>query len=345
MNHRPKISAQVYLWAAMLLFATSNSLVRKLTQLGAMNLIGDRNPISPCNVLFASNLCALLVLIPVFHRQLTWKTIKSITRQEWGTLVLVATLSGAIAPASIFIALSHTMVSNVVLIGRIEPPIVLALSVWLLHDRVNRWEIAGTFLAIVGVICTILLQHPMVSQAAPQAGSTGGVGQGEIYTLIAVVASAVGGVINKARLNTIPLGLYMVVRMIIGTIAFFILANLLYGPHHFMEVTSPVLWRWMLGYGVIIVALGQFLWFRGGRQAPISTALVVNSFSPIAGIFAAYLILGERPMAAQYIGGSIILLGIILSQFGIWRKSLALRQPQPRPSVQQMESALGFKGV
>lgn len=344
MTSRPKIPAQAFLWVAMLLFATSNSLVRKLTELGAQNLIDNRNPISPCNVLFVSNLCALLVLIPIFHRQLTPKIVKSVTRPEWGSLVLVSTLSGAIAPACIFIALSYTMVSNVVLVGRLEPPLVLALSVWFLHARVHRWEIWGTFIAILGVACIILLQHPMMSgTAAPSAGWS--LGKGEIFTLVGVLASATGGVLNKAKLSKIPLGLYLVVRTIIGTIAFFILANLLYGPHHFMDVTAPLLWQWMLVYGIIIVALGQFLWFRGIRMSPISTTLVVNAFSPIAGIVAAYFILHERPTTAHYIGGSLVLLGIVLSQLGIWKKSAGQSPPLSNATVQQMESALGFKGV
>ncbi len=330
----------------MLLFATSNSLVRKLTEIGAQNLIDNRNPISPCNVLFASNLCALLVLIPIFHRQLTPKIIKSVTRREWGTLVLVSTLSSAIAPASIFIALSHTMVSNVVLVGRLEPPLVLALSVWLLHARVHRWEIWGTFLSILGVVCIILLQHPMMSMMSGNAAAgSWSLGKGEIFTLIGVLASATGGVLNKAKLGNIPLGLYLVVRTIFGTIAFFSLANLLYGPHHFMDVTAPFLWQWMLGYGIIIVALGQFLWVRGIRRSPISTTLVVNAFSPIAGIVAAYFILHERPTTAHYIGGSLVLAGIALSQLGIWKKSAIPSPPLSNATVQQMESTLGFKGV
>jgi hypothetical protein len=63
-----KIPGQVYLWLAVPILAASSSVVRKLTELGAMQSIHGHNPISFCNVLFAGNLCALTVLVAVYHR-------------------------------------------------------------------------------------------------------------------------------------------------------------------------------------------------------------------------------------------------------------------------------------
>jgi len=146
-----KIPGQLYLWIAVILFAASNSVAQKLTDVGTYHLIDGRNPISPCNVLFVSNLCALLVLVLLFWSQLNNQVLKSILLQDWIILLFVSILSGAIAPTFIFTALSQTRVNNVILIGRIEPPLILALSIWLLHSRLNRWEVVGTLISLVGV--------------------------------------------------------------------------------------------------------------------------------------------------------------------------------------------------
>ena len=69
-------------------------------------------------------------------------------------------LSGALAPALTFIALNLTAVNNVVLIGRIESHLILALSILILGDRVNLWVIAGAIVSFVGVALTIVLQAP-----------------------------------------------------------------------------------------------------------------------------------------------------------------------------------------
>lgn len=334
------IPGQLYLWIAVILFAASNSVVRKLTDIGAQQLIAGRNPISLCNVLFVSNLCALLVLIPRFYRQLHVRVLRQISRNEWITLVVVAILSGALAPALIFTALAETMVSNVIIVGRVEPPLILALSVWLLHDRLNRLEIIGPGVSLVGVILTIALQHPETS--AFQMGMIS-LGKGEVLTLFGVSAAAIATVISKARLGQIPLGLYTIVRMLIGTIVFFVLAILLYGSEHFVDAFSPFLWQWMLVYGIVIVAIGQLCWFKGLRASTTSEASLVNSFSPVAGILAAYLILGEQLTIAHYLGGAVILVGLLISQIGIRNRS-AVRVTEPS-AVQQMEAEVGFKGI
>ncbi|NER87952.1 DMT family transporter [Moorena sp. SIO3A2] len=155
-----RIPGRGYLLIAILIFAAANSVIRKLTDLGADNLIDGRNPISFCNVLFVGNLCALLALIAIYGRQWNFRALRQLSGTDWLGLLGVAVLSGALAPSLIFIALERTAVNNVVLIGRIEPPLALALSVLLLKERVNRWVIAGAIISFIGVILTIVLQPP-----------------------------------------------------------------------------------------------------------------------------------------------------------------------------------------
>lgn len=342
MKFTKEIPGQVYLGLAVIMFAASNSIVRKLSDIGAQHLVEGRNPISLCNVLFVSNLCALLVLIPGFYRQLSWQNFRKISRQEWFSLVIMAILSGALVPAFIFTALSETMVSNVIIIGRVEPPLILALSFWLLGDRLHRLEVIGTFVSLVGVVLTFILQSPQNNSFSMGFMA---LGKGEILTLLAIVASAIATIISKAKLNRISLGIYINFRMLVGTIVFFVLANLLYGSHHFAEAFSPFLWQWMLLYGIVIVAVGQFCLFKGLKAVTISEASLINSFSPVAGIIAAALILGEKLTIAHYIGGIVIIAGLLLTQIGIWQKNSSKKPVSKVVSVKQMEAKIGFKGI
>jgi drug/metabolite transporter (DMT)-like permease len=215
------------------------------------------------------------------------------------------------------------------------------LSVWFLGDLLNRWEIIGTLVAILGVGLTIALQTPI----EPAMSGLISLGKGDLLTLFGVSAGAIATVISKAKLGHIPLGPFTILRTLIATVVFFVLALGLYGSNHFAEAFSPLLWQWMLGYGVVIVAIGQLLWYRGVRESTSSEVSLVNSFSPIAGILAAALILKELPTTAQYLGGAVILVGIILTQLGIWRKSIH-RTPITNPSTMQAaEAGIGFKGT
>ncbi len=334
----PRVSSQVYLWIAVILFAASNSFVRKLNEIGEQHLISGRNPISPCNILFVSNICALLVLSIVNYNQLNLKSLKQISQREWLALVVVAILSGTLTPGFLFQALTLTKVTNIILIGRIEPLLILAISIWFFREVINRWEIIGAFTSFLGVIIIFGL-------SSIGAESTITFGQGEFLMLIGLLTGIIGNIISKIYLNNLPPFILTIMRMLIATIAFFWLAIYLYGSQHFAEAFSPFLWEWMLVYGAVIVALGQFLWAKGIKDATLSEASLAGSFSPIVGVISAYLILNEKLMFSDYVGGFVIIIGLVLSQIGIRQKTLLVERINTMNNMREAEMGLGFKGV
>jgi drug/metabolite transporter (DMT)-like permease len=338
-----QIPGQVYLWLAILIFGVSGAVTRKLTEIGAQHLIDDRNPISLCNVLFVGNLCALLVLTVLYWRQWNQPNLQQISKQNWLILTLVAILGGALAPAFIFQALALTNVNNIVLIGRLEPPLTLALSVWWLKERVTRWEFIGAFLAFLGIVLSVILQAPTANMM--KMGNFT-IGVGEILTAIAAVAISISTIIGKRYIAHIPIGIYSIYRTGLGTVIFFFIALILYGKEHFVDVFSPFLWKWMLVYSAVIVVLGQIFWLRGLNTSPVATVSLASSFTPVVSILGAYLILGEVPTQAQYIGGSLVLLGIFLSQIGNKKKvsKNEAAQISPVETEQMAEAKMGFKG-
>ena|ERR687885_1036524 len=337
-----RIPGRTYLLIAIIIFGAANAITRKVTEIGAQNLIDGRNPISFCNVLFVGNLCALILLIFIYGKQ--WKAypLRQLSRTDWLSLIGVAILAGALAPGLIFLALSLTNVNNVVLISRIEPPLTLALSILLLRERVNRWVIAGSVISFVGVALTILLQKPQGSMV-----EMGGlqVGQGEVMVAVGAVSLAIATIISKVKLRDIPLGVFSIVRTVIGTVVFFAIALTLYGPVHFIDVFSPVLWQWMLLYSAIIVVVGQLCWLTGLKRTSASEVSLANSFNPIVGILAAYFILAEVPTLAQYIGGVVILGGIALNQIGVVRQGATTPVVPQLSPAKEIDMEVGFKGL
>ncbi|MBD2773617.1 DMT family transporter [Iningainema tapete] len=343
-NLNRKIPGKTYLWLAILIFGAANAITRKLTEIGAQNLIDGRNPISFCNVLFVGNICALVMLILIYRRQWNIANLKQISWQNWLSLSFMAILSGALAPSLIFIALDHTMVTNVILIGRIETPLTLALSIWLIKERVNILTIFGAIISLLGVFTTVFLQVLWENMMSPSVFMT--VGVGEIMVGIAAIALSISTIISKTSLQQIPLGIFSVFRISLATIVFFCIVLYLYGSQHFIDVFAPFLWQWMLIYSAVIVVFGQICWFTGLKRATTSDISLASSFTPIAGILAAYFILKEAPTAAQYIGGSIVLLGIFLSHLGNQRQQHSLNTSVARNNIEQkMTNAGGFQGL
>jgi drug/metabolite transporter (DMT)-like permease len=302
-----RIPGQAYLWMAVLIFGASSSVTRKLTQIGAMQLVNGHNPISFCNVLFAGNLCALGVMLLLYRHQLTAANVKQITRSEWGYLTIVAILSGAIVPALVFQALALSPVNTIILLGRLELPLALIASRVVLKETINRNRYVAAVIVLVGIFIAVL------GNPANSSGLMIQLGLGEILTIISVVLASVSSVINKQKLIQLPLGIIHVVRTGLGSVIFFIVANVLFGPEHFGDIFSPFLWQWMLVYGGIIVVLGQSFWAKGFRQSPVSISAIVACFGPIAGMVFAYLILAEVPTSGQLWGCGILMIGLLVS--------------------------------
>lgn len=335
---RDRIPGRAYLLIAVIIFAASNAIVRILTDLGAEHPIDGRNPISFCNVLFIGNLVALIVLVLVYRSQVTRAALAKITAQDWVSLVIVSLLSGALAPSLIFMALELTAVNNVVLLGRIEPPLSLALAIVFVGDRVGRLTLIGSALSFIGVALTVLLQTPG-AEMMQTAGLS--IGRGEVFALVGAVALAVSTMFSRKALKNVPIGMFSIVRTAIGTTVFFAVVMILYSPDHFIDVGSPFLWQWMLVYGGVIVVGGQLCWFTGLKTSVTSEVSLASSFSPIAGVLAAFLLLGDAPTLAQYIGGAVIVAGIICNQIEVQTRSL----PPVVSPAKELDIEVGFKGM
>jgi drug/metabolite transporter (DMT)-like permease len=330
-KHLAKIPGQAYLWLAVLIFGASSAVTRKLIEVGDSQFMDDHNPISLCNVLFVGNLCALGLMLILYHKQLSIKNFQQITKTQWVSLVTVAILSGALAPAAIFQALELSPVNNIVLLGRLEIPLVLVLSRIVLKEKLQRYQKIGAVVILLGIIISVMRGRSELSIA----GLT--FGQGELLTIFATVLLSVSNVISKQQLSEVPLGINGIFKTSLGTFVFFWTAVALYGAGHFGEMFHPYLWQWMLIYGGIIVVVGQSFWLKGLRTVTVSSAALVSCFHPIAGMFFSYLILAELPTSYQVLGGGVILFGLLLSQ----KKTL----PQSARSPDESTISVGFKGL
>lgn len=83
-----------------------------------------------------------------------------------------------------------------------------------------------------------------------------------------------------------------------------------------------------------------------GLKNATSTELNLASLlNPIAAIVMGYLILGEAPTLAQYLGGSLLFVGIVLGFIGNLYEAKINRQLVDLNPRDAMETAIGFRGV
>jgi drug/metabolite transporter (DMT)-like permease len=59
----------------------------------------------------------------------------------------------------------------------------------------------------------------------------------------------------------------------------------------------------------------------------------------------AYVILGEIPTLAQYLGGSLLLVGVIISFIGNSYQSKINRESNKSSAIEKMDTPTGFRGI
>ena len=324
-------------WVSLLIFAASNSVVALLSQLGAMHPVDGRNAISFCNLLFVGNLCAFLSLSVIYWKLWTRKNLAVLTGRDWAHLLTVAILSGALAPTLIFFALDQTTVTNVLLMGRIEPPLLLLCSAVFFKEKVDRWAIIGTVITIAGALVIFGLQY----EDDPMA-----FGIGELYAGTAAVIWVVVTLISVQYLQHVPIGILSTIRTLVGALVFAAIVLVLWGPDHFQDALSPFLWKWMMVYGGIIIVTGQLLWYKGITMTSASQVSLASAFTPVAGVIFAVLLLGETVNTAIIVGGAIIVLGIATAQLGpVFERRRQIRGGPATGEAVKLEGGVNFRGV
>lgn len=331
---RPSLRGILSVWVAVIIFGAANSLVQLLTQLGAAHPVDGRNPISFCNVLFVGNLFAFFALSVLYRKQCTSDAVRKLKVSDWAALSALTFFSTILAPSLIFLALERTEVTNVILLGRLEPVVFMALTALILGEKSNRWNLLALLLTFTGVVAALTWQAM---------GDYHQFGSGELMVISAACISAASSIASKVWLKRIPIGIFMIFRTGMGAIIFFWIAAYLFGFNHFQDVFSPFLLQWMVVYVAIVVVGGQVFWFTGLKACNSITIALASTFLPIIGVGFAVLLLGSTPTSPI-----LLAIGFFLASFAVVSISaLKNRQEisQSLPTNPALEDTCGFKGV
>ncbi|MEM6698707.1 MAG: DMT family transporter, partial [Bacteroidota bacterium] len=243
-------------------------MVKLLVQQGGKNGLQYPRSISFCNVLFVGNLCAGLLVVAMFDTKKILLELKESTRRK-KMMLLSSSLTAIIYPALIFTALEFTSVTNVVLLSRFEVIIFILLSIFLYKIRLNIYQHIGYVMigaAVIGL--TLVNDNFMFSR-------------GDVLILIATVFFAVNSILSKELLKLTSLPTFLFTRNFCSALVFLAIGIYLYGWHHFQHAFRGNLWSIMLFYALIIIVLGQYLWFRYKTEVNFSATawlLIINPF-------------------------------------------------------------------
>lgn len=306
------VGGAVLAWLAVLIYASSNSIVSALVDIGEMNLLADgRNAITHTNLLLLGSLLSIPVLVALYRRDLTLKNVRSLRAADWKMMTLSAVLSSALTPGLFFFALAHTSVTKVVMIGRIEPPLFLLAAYFLLNETFRARVMIASLIAIAGAFVII---------AGCDDGGFANFGKGEWAAVAGTVSYVASTIVTRRNLRSAPMGLFFIYRTVIGCAIYFVAVSALFGVDTFRDIFSPVLWNWIWIYAGIALVMGPIVWSMALKTATSEELTLANSFAPLAGVFFAVSIAGETPSDGILPGAAIILISIAYGRGFIGRR-------------------------
>ena len=259
--------------------------------------------ISVCNVLFVGNLCASLVVLITFGPRRINQQLQRLAPRVRFELYGFAALS-AMLSSLIFTALETTTVTNVVLLARLGPVLYVIGSAIVFTNAIRKPEWMGFSMIVLGVLATVF------------AGNRFHLAWGDLLILVSTVFYAAVTMMSKRLLPSTGLPALVFARNFFSAIFFFVLANILFGPSHFVDAFYGPLWAIMLVYALVVVVVAQFAWYKA--IAVLSPASVARwtVLTPVLAFGYAFVINGERPTLMHVVALVCVTTGIVVSNLG-----------------------------
>lgn len=220
-----------------------------------------------------------------------------------------------------FVGLADIPASDSALIVPTTIPLATALFATLIHEQLTSRKLLGFAIASAGAVLVIV--------AGQQTGTdvSGLRLRGDLMEVGAAVGWAASLTIGAIVLRKESVLGYVTLMVVIGTAMLVPLGAL---PQGYRDVASWSTDTWLAAgfLGVFSTALAYVLFLWAVKRFGAGLAAMVSYLTPIATLILAFLILGERPLLLQLVGGAVIVIGV----------RVAARHPHPALTEQSLAS-------
>jgi drug/metabolite transporter (DMT)-like permease len=283
-------SAEVRLVVAVLIWGANFSFIK----LGMASIPG----LGFAGLRFTAATILLFLLLRWREGRVTWPA------EGWGRLILLGLLGNTGYQILFMYGLSHTSVGNVALLVGTSPVMVAVLASITGIERLTAATRAGVVLAFGGVLLVLsrsglrLGMETLRGDAAVFLASLCWAG----YTLL---LRNVREPMSSLRVTALT--------MLTGTPVLLLLGLPTLLQLHWARVT-PVSWAGTAYATLLGLIVAYLMWNNGVKVVGSARTAVFGSGTPVAAMFLAWPILGERPQPLQLIGAALIVSGVLLSR-------------------------------
>ncbi|MDP9274812.1 MAG: DMT family transporter [Chloroflexota bacterium] len=222
---------------------------------------------------------------------------------RWRPVTLAAAFGVVGFNTLAFVGLSLTPASDSALIIPTTIPMATAVFATLIHERLTPRKLLGFAIASVGAALVIV--------GGQQAGAepSGDRLLGDLMELGAATGWAASLVVGATVVRTETVLGYVTLMVLIGTALLLPLGAWQQG---YRDVPSWTRETWLAAgfLGVFSTAVAYVLFLWAVRRLGAGLAAMVSYLTPVGTLLLAFLILSERPLLLQLLGGAVIVIGV-----------------------------------
>ncbi|MCS2609512.1 DMT family transporter [Halomonas dongshanensis] len=256
--------------------------------------------IAPSSIAFLRWLLALAVLTP-FVLPAAWRQRQEIKRQ-WPKLAFLGLLGMGLWQGLAYVAAETTSATNMGILAAMVPLLTVLLSALVLREAPTRGGVLGGVLAFCGVLVLLGKGNPLSLLNLD-------VARGDALMVVAATCYALYGVMLKRwAMNLSP---WVMLYSQVCFAVLFLLPPYLLGPMTPIDGQNIGL---ILYAGIPASVITTFLWMRAVRQIGANQASIFINLMPLFSALIAMALLGEQVATFHFLGGALILAGVIMAQ-------------------------------
>jgi drug/metabolite transporter (DMT)-like permease len=236
-----------------------------------------------------------------------WKLHRGLMLKHWKTLFWLALSGVAGFNSLLYVAVQYTSSINASLVNATAPLLIVILSVLFLREKLVKLQYLGIIVSFIGVIWVF-------TKGEFQNILSLTFNKGDLFVILAVISWSIYSILMKKKgvalpkkatfLSTIALGIFILQP--------FLLWEEYIGRSFAFEEYTTVNWLGIVYLGIFPSVISFVCWNEGVMQiGPGKSSNFLHFIALFAGILA--IIVGEMYTLTQFVGGILILTGVIFA--------------------------------
>ena len=220
----------------------------------------------------------------------------------------------AVSTALNYAAVAFIDPGSATLLGKTSVIFGLGFGIFWLKDRLNRAQLFGALLAVVGVVVVTFQPGDYLRVGA-------------LMVIASAFLYALHAALVKRHSGHLQLVEFFLFRLLATTGFLFVLS----AGGGYLTWPDGHTWLILIVVGTVDVVVSRALYYISLRRLGISQHSIILTLSPVAAIVWSLLLFGVSPTGQQLVGGLIVLSGVLMVTVSAGSKFTRANKPRHQP--------------